>query len=457
MLGLSMLVLLSIALVELAQPEVLWIRDNAVKLKTVEAGHGFDDMEPLRKIIGDARIVSLGEATHGTREFFQLKHRILEFLATKMGFTIFSIEASMPVAYRLNDFVLNGAGDPVKLIKGMHVWSWNTQEVLDMVLWMRQFNRSGKGRLQFTGFDMQTPNAAARIVNDFVSDTDPAYVDAVRQAIEMAKNAYPAMPGNTSGVISGISPARGAAGERDLQAFYSGTQGLRMGRAGRANDSEAVVRIASSAWSGVIRHMETYREAYREKGAEAGYIDWAIQNARIILQYMRMQANKATRDGSMADNVKWILDNNPEAKVVLWSHNGHVSAAGLGAYDSMGASLRRMYGSEMVIFGFAFNQGSFQARNERKELRSFMVPPAPADCLESTLAAAGIPLFALDLRSAPKTGSISALLSRPRKSRIIGESYHETSASAYLLDMTALECFDALLFVEKTAAARNLE
>jgi hypothetical protein len=71
---------------------------------------------------------------------------MLEFLATEMGFTIFSIEANMPEAYRLNDYVLNGNGDPAKLIKGMYFWTWDTQEVLDMVLWMREFNKSGKGR-----------------------------------------------------------------------------------------------------------------------------------------------------------------------------------------------------------------------------------------------------------------------------------------------------------------------
>src|SRR5262245_4388899 len=100
-----------------------WIRDNAIRLATPVAGHGFDDMQPLKKVVGEARIVSLGEATHGTREFFQLKHRVLEFLATEMGFTIFSIEANMPEAYRLNDFVLKGTGDPAKLIKGMYFWT----------------------------------------------------------------------------------------------------------------------------------------------------------------------------------------------------------------------------------------------------------------------------------------------------------------------------------------------
>src|SRR6187399_3224860 len=128
-----------------------WIRANAIPMTTAEPGRGFDDLQPLKKMIGDARIVALGEATHGTREFFQLKHRMLEFLATEMGFTVFSIEANMPEAYRLNDYVLNGTGDPAELLRGMYFWTWDTEEVLAMIQWMRAFNQSGKGRVQFTG------------------------------------------------------------------------------------------------------------------------------------------------------------------------------------------------------------------------------------------------------------------------------------------------------------------
>src|SRR5207244_140401 len=162
------------------QTVVEWIRAHAVTLKTVEAGHGFSDMEPLKSIVGDARIVSLGEATHGTREFFQLKHRMLEFLATEMGFTIFSIEANMPEAYRLNDYVLNGTGDPAELLRGMYFWTWNTEEVLDMIRWMRAFNASGRGRVQFTGFDMQTHTVALDIVQQFMRRYDIDYVATVR-------------------------------------------------------------------------------------------------------------------------------------------------------------------------------------------------------------------------------------------------------------------------------------
>ena len=189
-----------------------WIRGTAIRLTTPVAGHGFDDMQPLKKIVGDARIVSLGEATHGTREFFQLKHRMLEFLATQMGFTIFSIEANMPEAYRLNDFVLNGTGDPLKLISGMYFWTWNTQEVLDMVLWMREFNKSGKGRVEFTGFDMQTPNVANEIVRDFVAKAYPDFAPTLAHASELALAST--RPAEASfGTASGTFPSRAGFGQ----------------------------------------------------------------------------------------------------------------------------------------------------------------------------------------------------------------------------------------------------
>ncbi|MFZ2873293.1 MAG: hypothetical protein WAZ94_02295 [Phycisphaerales bacterium] len=101
-------------------PEAAWLKTHAFPLTSAEAGHGFDDLEPLRAMIENARLVSLGEPTHGMREAFQLKHRLLEFLVTELGFTLFSSEASSPEPFRLNDYVLRGEGDPRPLIKGMY-------------------------------------------------------------------------------------------------------------------------------------------------------------------------------------------------------------------------------------------------------------------------------------------------------------------------------------------------
>lgn len=151
-----------------------WIRRTAAPFDTCAFRADHRDLASLRALVGDARIVGLGEGTHGTREFFQMKHRITEYLASELGFRYFAIEASMPEAYRLNDYVLHGVGDPRALIRGMYFWTWRTQEVLDMVEWMRRFNASGKGHVEFLGFDMQTPDTALAIVRRWCVRNDPA-------------------------------------------------------------------------------------------------------------------------------------------------------------------------------------------------------------------------------------------------------------------------------------------
>jgi hypothetical protein len=230
----ALLVLAMVAVVSphpSAQQPVDWIRKNAIALQTVEAGNGFNDLQPLKKVVGDARIVAIGEATHGTREFFQLKHRMIEFLANQMGFTIFSIEANMPEAHRLNDFVLNGNGDPKQLLKGMYFWTWNTEEVLNMILWMREFNRSGKGRIEFTGFDMQTPTVAMDIVRTFVTAQDGSYYTTLEPIYqEVSRSAQRGQGG--FGVATGTFPLKTAAGKHVKYVGYINTDGITRGFAG---------------------------------------------------------------------------------------------------------------------------------------------------------------------------------------------------------------------------------
>ncbi len=245
-LGLGPLVALSLSGVLLAQAPspTEWIRTTAVRLTTTEAGHGFADMQPLKKIVGDARVVALGEATHGTREFFQLKHRMLEFLASEMGFSIFSIEANMPEAYRLNEYVLNGTGDPAALLKGMYFWTWDTEEVLEMIHWMRQFNESGKGRVQFTGFDMQVPDVAEKDLGAFVTKYDAAYADTVAEATALVARAAAPSASNNFGMVAGSLPADAFAGKKVRFSGYIKTEGISRNYAGlwfRANGPSGIL------------------------------------------------------------------------------------------------------------------------------------------------------------------------------------------------------------------------
>ena len=98
---------------------VSWIKENAVVIRAHTAGQGFSDLSPVKKIIGNARVVAMGETTHGSREFFQMKHRFLEFLVEEMGFTVLALEGVEAQEYAINDYVLGKNGDLANALAGL--------------------------------------------------------------------------------------------------------------------------------------------------------------------------------------------------------------------------------------------------------------------------------------------------------------------------------------------------
>jgi len=406
--------------------ELDWLRQNAITFKTDRAESGFDDLRPLKAIIGDAHIVGLGEATHGTAEFFRMKHRLVEFLASEMGFTLFAIEANMPEAYRVNDYVLNGKGDLKALLRGMYFWTWDTQEVLDMILWMRKFNASGKGRIQFLGFDMQTAAVAAENARKFVAELDPDFAKAAALAYD--------------GLDKAIDQAR-AASMKPASA-----------QAGIANANLARKERVDA----VLKHMEETRARYLEK-KPAALVDWAIQNARVAAQAAGMMigsfsGGSAHRDRCMADNVDWILAQTPPgSRIVLWAHNGHVSKTGMGS-TSMGSHLAKRHGKEdYVVLGFAAHKGRYTAIGQGTGLGTHEAPPSRPGSVEYYTHASGLPRMIIDLHRASKDNPSSAWLTRPLDHRSIGAMAHSASYPSVLPDE-----YDALIAFDDTTASKCL-
>jgi erythromycin esterase-like protein len=160
--------------------------------------------------VGDAHVVALGEGTVGTREFVQLKQRIVEYLASEMGFTTLAIQANMPEVRRLNDYVMTGRGDPRALISGLKFWPLNTEEMLEFVEWMHHFEASGRGRLQIVGFDMIKADVPVEIVRSFLEKRDPAWADSVGS---LARAMLRARQARAQAVVAKAEfPARAAAG-----------------------------------------------------------------------------------------------------------------------------------------------------------------------------------------------------------------------------------------------------
>ena len=152
-----------------------WQQANVVPFDTAVPSDSYEDLLPLKEMIGDARIVSLGEATHGTKEFFQMKHRLAQFLVEEMDFNVFAIEASWVNSQAVNQYIQTGGGTAEEAVGNMGFWTWNTQEVVEMVSWMRQYNEEAERDelLQFAGVDPQLHESAVDQVIAYLDEVDP--------------------------------------------------------------------------------------------------------------------------------------------------------------------------------------------------------------------------------------------------------------------------------------------
>ncbi|HWB82304.1 MAG TPA: erythromycin esterase family protein [Nannocystaceae bacterium] len=406
-----------------APPEVQqWVAKQAIPIATVEAGHGFDDLAPLKDIVGDARIVALGEATHGTREFFQLKHRILELLVTQMGFTAFAIEASMADAYAIDEYVVHGKGDAASALAGIHFFTTNTEEVLAMIEWMRAYNAdpAHPRKLRFYGFDVQHAPRAAGVALAYLDEVDRGAVKRTRAAIAPLFDAFLlAQP------IDWASPEW----------------------------KDVAADVAALA-----RRFDERRPQWIARTDEPRF-ELARQHVRILEQWLALQTAEGDamleqRDRAMADNVAWLLAHEPpKTKMIVWAHNGHVATTG--DWHPMGQHLRTVFGTQLIVFGFAFYRGGFSAKDDSGLLRAFELGPARADSVDALLATADEPVLALDLRTSP-VNRVPTWLGAPQRTRWAGSAFSPVGEAERYMQQVMPESYDALLFVAQTTPSRVL-
>jgi erythromycin esterase len=409
------------------QTALSWLRRHAIPLTTVEAGHRFADLQPLKPVIGGARIVAMGEATHGTREFFQLKHRLLEFLVTEMGFTTFAMEANWPESLAVNDYVLHGRGDPAKVLAGLQFWTWNTEEVLDLIRWMRRYNEDGshETKVTFAGFDAQFTALASTTINEYLTRVDPALAAEIAPRLAL----FEQEPRDYSAVS-----------EADADTLRATAQDLAARL--RTEERTYVARSTFQEWRFACQHACILRQVdeQRRAGNDA-------------------KARYLSRDRAMAENVAWLMeDEGPRSKMAVWAHNGHVARDPRGIFDgtaeSMGMHLARRFDPELVVVGFAFGEGAFQAvvteANNRRPIREVTIGPPPDESLDAVLARTGIPVFVVDLRRVDD--DVAPWLREPCVTREIGAFFESPEEMCETIVPAAR--YDLLAFIARTTRAR---
>jgi len=393
--------------------EINWLKTHVVRIKTVKAGNGFEDLEPLKKIIGDARIVGLGENTHGSSEVFQMKHRLVEFLASEMGFTIFSIEANMPEAYRINDYVLYGVGDAKKLLKGMYFWTWNTQEVLNMIEWMKKYNISHKDKIQFTGFDMQVTLVAVENIKNYSKKYDRS----IKSKID------------------------------SISALFDK---LKLKRLQNIESMDTIVNIKSKCAQLLSYFFENKFKI--SKVINITEYNWLIQNVNILVQNIKLVEKSDTgynyRDECMAKNIEWILENNPKVKIVLWAHNEHISKQ----EGAMGGYLSKKYGDNYFNIGFLSNSGTYTASNYNSHSitsNNILIEGKPGS-FEYSFHKIGIPFFLFNFDQVYDNQPEREWLTKSLNFRSIGAIATQNQFSHTQIS----KMFNAIIYLDSTHASK---
>ncbi|HEX2191384.1 MAG TPA: erythromycin esterase family protein [Longimicrobiaceae bacterium] len=401
-----------------------WLRASAVLFRTTDPGGDAADLAPLRGMVGGARMVGLGEATHGTSEFFRMKHRVLEHLVEEMGFTVFAIEASWAESERINDYVRGGPGDPRELLSATKFWTWRAQEVVDMIEWMRRHNRApgDAPRVEFRGFDMQYSRVAMDDVEAFVSRVDPARLAEVR-------GRYACFRRYEEDALANRRASYAAAGLAEQQACREGVQA-------------------------VHGLLEGAREGYTAASSAAEY-ERALRAARIVVQNEDvLLGGNVPRDRYMAENAAWLLDQaGPGARMVLWAHNAHVSA-GVGA---MGSHLRERFGADYLAVALSFEDGTFNAVEQGWQgnylgVKTMHAPPPIFNTYEYQFRRLGLPRFLLDLRPLrARTDEATAWLRGPLGLRSIGAVYRPATPQDFYTRIRLPEEFDLLVHVAESS------
>ncbi|MGC3947029.1 MAG: erythromycin esterase family protein [Chryseolinea sp.] len=282
--------------------------------------------------VSDQDIVGLGEATHGTSEFFRAKHRILRYLAEKHGFKIFAIEADFGESLFLNEAVLKSdKGEIENLMKNkMHFWTWKTTEVRDMLYWMCDYNngKSNAEKIQYWGIDCQFNTFHPDMVLSQLSTANIPFIAFAQDVLTEAKTAA----ANRFGSYS----------QSSFDAYLRRVDAL--------TDSIDKYEEVITAKSSKRQYELTLRlTLVTRQTAEVMYYG---QKQNVAINY---------RDKYMADNAAWLLHYSPGQKIALWAHNYHVSAI----YQSMGQNLKTLIPGKYTTIGFLFSAGQFTASNPK--------------------------------------------------------------------------------------------
>jgi erythromycin esterase-like protein/predicted phosphoribosyltransferase len=417
-------------------PALAAVRRAALPVDDDDAAH-----DALLRRIGDATLVLIGEASHGTEEFYRLRAGITRRLIAERGFTAVAAEADWPDAYRVNRYVRGQRDDAdadaaLSGFRRFPAWMWRNTVVRDFVAWLRAANNTvanPRARVGFYGLDLYSLHTSMEAVLAYLRRTDPAAAERARQRYACFDH------------YGDDTQAYGYAASFDL---------------------------SQSCEDEVVAQLVDLRTAARSDGDRDEELFFAEQNALLVRNaeayYRSMFRGRVSswnlRDRHMMETLQALVERGaPDgraAKIVVWAHNSHLGdarATRMGAEGelNLGQLVRECHGDAAVLVGFSTYRGTVTAASSWEEpAHRRRVRPGLAGSCEALFHATGLPRFQLDLRDPDVRGALRS----PRLQRAIGVVYRPGSErQSHYFEARLADQFDWLLHIDETHALVPLE
>lgn len=398
-----------------------WIRQSAVPLVDSQ-----DDFGSMEEPFAQARVIAIGEATHGQHEVFEIKRQLTMHLIKRHGVRLVAYEASASKVLEANEYVAGNSDDRRQAMGGLGMLIWQIEENGALLDDLREWNLRSPDKVRLIGIDAQDSDAAEARLIQLIEDDDADTVSQVQKLVPRAKEAIGAL----------------MAGNR-------------------------------AKWDDVAKEVEALRTWLQKRipTDPAKVAEYELRVAEFLFS-LSIFSSHGGRDEAMAELLLQQLEQSgAESRCVVWAHNAHIQLGPLrylGSTDlAMGGHLTKRLGNRYYALGVAFGEGEFQANAPGDDgkwgFRRYRLSAAPEGSLEWTLGAAGHDRLLLDLRGAPKDDAVQQWLCTGHGQRWFGgysvptDCDAMTRDAANLLPTTPREDFDGLLYVARTTAAKPLD
>ncbi|MDN3204541.1 erythromycin esterase family protein [Algoriphagus sediminis] len=398
-----------------------WINENSIEIEDSNQNSElkeFDKAVPER--FSNAKIFGFGEATHNSKEFFDLKAKFFRYLVENQDVKTFIMEDAFQAEKGINEWISGGEGEKETIANNFHIGFWYTKEVVNLLLWMRLYNKGRpKGeQLRFYGMDIQSGKGLNKEIRDFVKKNN---LDIDEELLAIADD--------SSNQVFNSNQARGWA-EKHMPKLRQ-----------------------------IEKSINEFRDLNPNQRDEANV---ALRSINYLIQFTNYVEHTETeiRDSSMFENVKWIIENQTKnGKAFIWAHNEHINKAEMyylgSRIKNLGRHLKDFYKEDYFSVGFDFGGGNLRGYiNDKKEggkWKNYYVPEPIKKTYAQTLWKADKEIFFLDMKEALLTDPTNFFSTKNRNILVAAGGYQPKPLHKVMVNKVYTDFYDGLIFVKNVS------